>query len=79
MNFNEALEALKKGHNVSNDGLVYRMKITSWIKAKANDGDPEWNFFYRAVGSDQWKLSHGFSTDEVLSEEWLVLEEGEDY
>lgn len=79
MNFAEALEALKKGETVSLDRIVYRMKITSWVKQLENDDKPEWHFYYRVTRTNEWKRSNGFSADEVLSDEWMVFEEGEDY
>lgn len=55
------------------------MKITSWANTRKEDDEPEWNVFYYCDFDNEWIKNNEFSLEEILSNDWHIVEEGEDY
>ena len=69
MNILEAIKEMENGKTVQKgQGLHHKMKITAW----ADGSDPSWEIFY-LVGENNW-VPCTFSTNEILSNDWKVIE-----
>lgn len=79
MNILEAIEAMSKGFIVAYGYQKHRMKITSWANTRKEDDEPEWNVFYYCDFDNEWIKNNEFSLEEILSNDWHIVEEGEDY